>query len=281
MSNRLFNRNDLKSIFNAARFTLIHYARGFFPVDRTERVSMPVNRMFLPLKNPNGEVNSIEDSFHRYPLIPGKIYFIPAFLPVCFHLDEDLFFLSIQVQLEIFPGVELFSNCPRMLEVPAPPEAGEMLKLFDSDASDRCRAAIKAGSLAFSILAGFLDRYEAEDFWKPLALGRYAALTDYLSGHGSAQTSVSELAALQNESREGFTRHFTERTGITPKQLIDRFVMSRCLGLITAGNSFKEIAEQLRFRDEFAFSRYFKRNIGISPRKWRDQQFPAFVLPRA
>jgi AraC-like DNA-binding protein len=51
--------------------------------------------------------------------------------------------------------------------------------------------------------------------------------------------------------------------------LIDRFVIRRCLSLIQQGASFKEIALRMGFRDVFAFSRYFKRNIGISPGKWR------------
>ena len=273
-------RRDLMTIFNAARFTLIHYARGYFPVHRTELVHMPVNRLFFPLENPGGEANFIEDTFRRYPLIPGNLYFIPAYLPARFALDGQLLFLSVQCRLELFPGVELFSDCPRMLELPAPPEGLEMLRLFDSEKTDACRAAVRAGSLAYSMLTGLLDRYAPEDFWKPLSLRKYDLLTDYLKENGNARTSVAELAAVRHESREGFTRHFTEYTGITPKQLIDRFVMSRCLTLIVSGYSFKEIAEKLQFRDEFAFSRYFKRNAGVSPRKWRDQRAVGGVVPR-
>ena len=48
-----------------------------------------------------------------------------------FSVSDQLFFLSIQASLEIFPGVELFSGCPRMQEIPAPPEFDVLLKLFD------------------------------------------------------------------------------------------------------------------------------------------------------
>ena len=114
-------RSDLISIFNGSLFTLRHYARGYYPIHPSGLSPMPVNRMFFPLKNPNGPDNSISDSFREYELIPGKMYFVPAFLPACFKLDTQLFFLSIQATLEIFPGVELFSGCPHMLELPAPP----------------------------------------------------------------------------------------------------------------------------------------------------------------
>ena len=268
----LTNRYDIMSIFNASRFTLRHYARGYYPVYNASVKALSVNRMFFPLENPNGPDNYMSDSFRRYELLPGKLYFIPAFLPADIRLDDQLQFLSIQTNLEIFPGVELFSGCSRMLELPAPQEFTALMEIFDSSDSEGVYIqAIRAGSLVLSILARILRHYSPEDFWKPLALRKYADLTDYLNQKGNALTSVAELAAIKHISRENFTRHFSADTGITPKQLIDRFVMGRCLALIGQGLAFKEIAFRMKFRDEFAFSRYFKRNMGESPREWRSR----------
>ena len=273
MSTAISYRNDLIHIFNSSHFMLRHYARGYYPVTRLKLTAMPVNRMFFPLENPGGEENFIEDSCRRYPLVPGKMYFIPAFLAARFRLDNRLYFLSIQTSLEIFPGVELFSGCPRMLEISAPPEFRPLMELFDSKGPESLYLnGVRAGSLAFAMLERMLALYAPEDFWGPLSLHKYVVLTDYLKRNGSAVTSVSDLAREQNESRESFTRHFTAETGITPKQLIDRFVIGRCLSLIEEGLLFKEIAERMKFRDEFAFSRYFKRNMGESPRNWKNHQ---------
>ncbi|MBO4646772.1 MAG: helix-turn-helix transcriptional regulator [Lentisphaeria bacterium] len=273
MEGGIRGRGDLISIFNSAHFMLRHYAKGYYPFSCPAPKHMSVNRMFFPLKNPNGAENYFSDSFRRYPLKPGKMYFIPAFLPAGVQLDRQLFFLSVQASLEIFPGVDLFSDCPRMLELPAPPEFASLLEIFDSaDPQTQYLDAIRAGSLAYSMLLRMLDRYDPQDFWKPLALKRYVKLVDYLQENGNAQTSVQELAELEHESRESFTRKFTVCTGITPKQLIDRFVTSRCLSLMNQGFRFKTISEILRFRDEFSFSRYFKRNMGESPRNWQMRQ---------
>lgn len=275
---KISNRLDLISVFNASRFMLRHYAKGYYPVSQSLMKPMSVNRMFFPLENPNGSENFISDSFRRFTLCPGKMYFVPAFLPARFQLDNQLFFLSIQTNLEIFPGVELFSGCPRMLEIPTPRESTTLLELFDSHSSDQLyQNAVKAGSLVFSISVQLLDYYAPEDFWKPLALRKYADLTEYLSQHGTALTSVADLAREKRFSRENFTRHFSADTGITPKQLIDRFVIGRCLALIGQGYSFKEISYLMRFRDEFAFSRYFKRNMGESPRDWRSRSIGGFT----
>lgn len=270
MSVYLEGRKTLMDIFNASHFVMRHYARGYYPISRQELTTLPVNRMFFPLKNPSGEKNFIEDQLRRYPLVPGRMYFVPAFLPARFHLDDQLFFLSIQTNLEIFPGVELFSGCPRMLEIPdMEKKRDELLRYFDSDKTLLSFNALKSGLTTFSLLVSLLDHYAPEDFRKPLSLRKYVVLTAYLDRNGSALTSVSDLAGEQNESRESFTRHFTAETGFTPKQLIDRFVIGRCLNLIQQGRSFKEISSRMKFRDVFAFSRYFKRNMGETPRDWR------------
>ena len=270
----IHGRSDLITIFNGSHFTLRHYARGYYPVNHLELTALPVNRMFFPLKNPNGPENSISDSFRKYELVPGKMYFVPAFLPAKFQLDSQLYFLSIQATLEIFPGVELFSGCPHMLEISAPPEFRQLMEIFDSaDPETLYLSGIRAGSLVFAMLGRMPVHYAPGDFWKPLALRKYADLTDYLNRHGDALTSVSDLAAEKKLSRENFTRHFTADTGITPKQLIDRFVTGRCLNLLQQGCPFKEIAVRMKFRDVFAFSRYFKRNMELSPRDWRDSLY--------
>ena len=279
--NILQNRKDLMDVFNRAHFVLRHYARGYYPIAYPGLTPMPVDRMFFPLKNPNGPANFIEDPFRRYPLKPGKMYFIPAYLPARVQLDRQLFFLSVQASLEIFPGVELFSDCPRMLELPAPPESASLLKIFDSsDPQTQYLDAVRAGSLAYSMLLRMLDRYDPQDFWKPLALRKYIVLTDHLNLNATALTSVSDLAAELNMSRENFTRRFVSDTGITPKQLIDRFVTGRCLNLIQQGCSFKEIALRMNFRDVFAFSRYFRRNMGEAPRDWRARWNSGELVPR-
>lgn len=274
----LITRNDLLHAGNLARFYLRHYAKGIFPVLRCDpaRLSMPVNRLFIPLRNPNGEANFIRDRHRRYALKTNTLYFIPAFLDAEFRLDRELYFLSIQDNLEVFPGVELFSGCTRMLELPDPPELPELLRLFDTPPEERELAALKFGSLVFAMQTALIDRFPAEEFQRPLALREYRKLTNYLDDHGNARCRVSELAALLNESREGFTRRFHRQTGITPKQLIDRFLVRKAFDLLASGCSVKETAFRLEFSNEFVFSRFFRRQMGESPKRWclRNGLFP-------
>ena len=249
-------RTDLIRIFNNAKFSLRHYARGNLSVAPGKKTSMPVNRIILEA---------------------GKLYYIPAFLPVEFYLDESLYFLSIHNNFEIFPGVELFSGCPRMTVTDAPPQITILLQIMDTEEEKKFLMSLRAGSLILSLQSFLLSFYSPEDFHTPLALQNYAPLLEYLEQNGSGRTTVKDLAEFRNESRENFTRHFTGTTKMTPKQLIDNVVMGKALELLKSGHSVKETADILEFSNEFVFSRAFKRHTGSSPLIWLKQNKDHFL----
>lgn len=265
-------RADLVTAFNQAKFQLRYFSRTCYQVYTPSWNVMPVNRLFIPLIDPGEEENYIEDRYGKHILIPGNFYFVPPYLPSRWKLSGQLNFLSIHTNLEVFPGVELFSNCSRMLVLPAGDSVKLLLDCLYSSPEQVILNAQKTGVSVYSILLSFLEHYPESDFWGPLSLRKYSRLAEYLIYQGNAQTSVSDLAELCGESRETFTRHFTSSTGITPKQLIDRYLIRRCVDLLSADTSIKEIAYQLQFSNEFAFSRYFKRLLGASPLNWKKQQ---------
>lgn len=271
----LRNRTDLIQMVNSARFYLRHYARGLYPLFQKQEQGIPVNRIFFPLCNPGGQACHIRDHKRILPLTPGCMYFIPAFYPVAVNLDERLSFFSIQSNLEILPGTELFSGCSRMLELPLPSEYPALLELFDSAPAAQPFSALKCASLAFSLLVSLIEHYPDEDFRNVLSLRQYSGLTEYLREHGSAETRVSDLANLSKESREGFTRRFRSRTGMTPKQMIDRFLVGKIIDQLASDASLKEIAYRLKFSTEFVFSRYVRRHLGESPSSWRERAVSA------
>lgn len=265
----LAERNDILAAANTARIYLRHYARGSYHVPRMHPIHLAVNRMLFPLSTPGGSASTLRDRERTLVMRPGKFYFIPAFHDAEVRLDDDLHFLSIQSNLEVFPGSELFSGCRRMLELPSPPELPLLLELFDAPEERRIFSALRCKCAVLSLLLSLLEHYPEEAFRTPLSLRHYAVLMEYLKKNGDAATRVSDLAACAHESREGFTRRFSATTGITPKQLIDRFVMSRALELLDGRGSLKEIAAELNFSSEYAFSRFFKAHMGEAPLHWR------------
>lgn len=262
-------RQDLIHIFNNAKFSLRHYARGYLKVPPGKSSGMMVNRIFIPLSIPENSCNYIAEKDRIYHLQTGKLYFIPATLPVEFCLDEKTFFLSIHTSFEIFPGVELFSSCTRMTVTDAPEQAAKLQLLMDTEKENSYCSAVLAGSLVLSLQSFLMTFYDPREFHTSTALQQYAFLTEYLKEKATARTHVKDLAKLRGESRENFSRHFSRTTKLTPKELIDHFVIQRALELIRKDHSFKEIASILEFSNEFVFSRYFKRNMKQAPSQWR------------
>lgn len=263
-------RNDILRAANSARFHLRHYAQGYYPLaGNNGSIQLPVNRLFYTLRNPNGESNFICDEYTHFILKPRRLYFIPAFHPAKVRLDGDLFFLSVQSNLEIFPGTELFSGCSAILEIPDPAELPELERLFASGTDRLISASLKCRELTFSRLLSLMECFPEEDFQQVASLRDYTVLMNFLREQGSAETRVTDLAEVMKESREGFSRHFQKKTGITPKQLIDRFLMGKALDLLGGNAAIKEIAYRLKFSNEFVFSRFFKSHTGEAPKVWR------------
>ena len=267
--NKPFSREDIFKIFNQTRFQLHHYACGYYPLIKPHKSIKQENRIFFPLENPNRDKNYIEDNYRRYTLTPGKMYFVPAYTSSVWRLDEQLKFLSIHTSVEIIPGIELFSNCSGILELECPGVISSLLEIHQSDQNDLLLKSIIAGGLAYYIQIQILQQYKPSDFIDAMFLQKYIELSKYLSTQANAQTSVEDIAKMYGLSRVAFTRNFTKDTGLTPKKLIDRYTMKRCLDLIDKDLSFKEIAAMLQFSNEFTFSRFFKRLMGSSPRTWK------------
>ncbi|GAB2535800.1 helix-turn-helix domain-containing protein [Rufibacter soli] len=72
-------------------------------------------------------------------------------------------------------------------------------------------------------------------------------------------------------SAGAFGKNIKRQFGKTPTQLIqDRVILEAKKLLHLTHKSVKEIAAELHFEDEFYFSRYFKKSVGLSPLHYRE-----------
>ena len=85
-----------------------------------------------------------------------------------------------------------------------------------------------------------------------------------------ADLRLAAIAEEQGVSVDAFSAAFTRNIGIGPKEYISRRVNEKALMMVGHGDKkIKEIAETLRFNDEFYFSRFFKKMNGSSPSAYR------------
>ena len=85
--------------------------------------------------------------------------------------------------------------------------------------------------------------------------------------------TVTRLAARVGMSRSNFSERFLRLVGTTPMQYLVRWRMNLAAeALEVEGASVREVAERVGYQSEAAFSRVFKRHLGMPPAAFRRQQ---------
>jgi len=94
----------------------------------------------------------------------------------------------------------------------------------------------------------------------------------YIQQNYMHNISTEDIAQAVNLSRAYMSELFTHTYGIPPHEYLVQFRLSVAKGmLLNTKLSVTEIAEKTGFRDIFAFSRIFKRELEISPAKYRQK----------
>jgi AraC-like DNA-binding protein len=75
-----------------------------------------------------------------------------------------------------------------------------------------------------------------------------------------------------NLCEQTFARKFAADTGLTPRKLNENIIIDHAITLLENETlSIKEIAAELNFSNEYYFSRFFKRNTGVPPGRFRQK----------
>ncbi|MEZ5064029.1 MAG: AraC family transcriptional regulator [bacterium] len=106
-------------------------------------------------------------------------------------------------------------------------------------------------------LAGLRDEY----------VGKALAL---LHADPRRSWTIEDLARETGLSRSAFAERFSLRVGQSPIQYLAQWRMQIASGLLTSGSAkVADVAEQVGYDSEAAFSRAFKKLVGASPTDWR------------
>lgn len=100
----------------------------------------------------------------------------------------------------------------------------------------------------------------------------YARLSDALDharGNLDEPLRVADLARRASLSIAQFERHVAELFQLTPQQWLTSLRLEKAMPLIVAGRSIAAVAADCGFADHSAFSRTFRRHVGVAPRDYR------------
>jgi AraC-like DNA-binding protein len=103
-----------------------------------------------------------------------------------------------------------------------------------------------------------------------------------LHGQPEGDWSVERLADAVHVSRSGLHERFTAIIGQSPMQYLGRWRMQAASGLLRDSDAtVAEVAAAVGYESEAAFSRAFKRIVGVAPSAWRTGARPGRPGPAA
>lgn len=89
--------------------------------------------------------------------------------------------------------------------------------------------------------------------------------------YADAELSVREIAAQAGVSGDYLSRQFKQVTGIAAQEYLKRYRLARAMALLQAGRPVGEVAKAVGFRNLCHFSREFKKEMGVTPSQYRNQ----------
>ena len=99
---------------------------------------------------------------------------------------------------------------------------------------------------------------------------RFQAAFSLIEDKLGANLRVEELAKAHGTSLHAFSMAFTRDTGMSPKAYVKRRLNQEAIQLLTnTERKVKEVADQLKFCDEYHFSRFFSKTNGVPPSQYR------------
>ncbi len=199
-------------------------------------------------------------------LEPSGFYLIPPGTEGYAHLLATFshFYIYFSVNnddLDVAPGI---------YKVPAADFVLEVIKeLIGMDPSTRKQGA---GALFCQLVASYsisrLMLGEIENEIDPRIL---AALT-YLQAYYAEEISITELAEEHSLTREAFSRLFKNETGESPYQFVTKLRMNKARLLLEGSDKMMiDIARSIGYKDQYQFSKAFKRWTQLSPTDYRNR----------
>ncbi len=200
----------------------------------------------------------------EYFLRPGQRYIITSGHPFFITYLPGSLYYHAHFGVQDWTGQQLFRHAPLLLEFPSPDDEMILRHVWKS--------RYAGGVLA--ILAQIQVEYLHRD-WKEFhseyeLYSKFQVLFPLLKTMPPAQLRVEALAEAMNMARAAFSRSFSSTLGITPKEFLRQYYLSRAGELLChSGASIAKIAHMLGHNDTHNFFHVFKRITGMTPAEYR------------
>jgi AraC-like DNA-binding protein/uncharacterized cupin superfamily protein len=212
-----------------------------------------------------------------YDLAPGEAWFLPANTPVERRCEETCEIVFLKFFCECLPGVDPLLDWkdrePRRMRAIDVAEWRTWLE------NDKPLGIASILGLRGRLMWWLVQTIPELDEVIALHLAnhsRFAAVFQYIEDHLGADLRLADLADVHGTTPGAFATAFSRSTGISPKEYLTRRLNQEAIRWVMNSElKMKVIAEKLRFNDEYYFSRFFQKQNGIPPLRYRGQFQPA------
>lgn len=258
------------------------HLRGFFSAtvgvewdSKGRRESDFLHHIEMPLSG----TRSIIHRGEVYDLEPGDIWFLPGNTPVIRQCSRTCDLLFFKLSCEWLPGVDPLLDWkergPRKI---GSFQIAEWLPWRKANRKYSMSDLLVLRATLLSWLAQSLPELD-EVIRSHLATHmQFSKAFSLMESQLGADLRLSALADAQGLSIDAFSAAFTRNIGMGPKEYMSRRINEKALILVTYSDmKMKQVAETLRFSDEFYFSRFFKKMNGKPPSIYREEMRKTFA----
>ncbi|HJC25517.1 MAG TPA: AraC family transcriptional regulator [Candidatus Eisenbergiella merdavium] len=234
------------------------------PEWRAEHVCSPFSRLYFILKG-EGLAHCAGKTVR---LREGCVYLIPAGLNFGYSCEAFMEQLFFHVNVNGQNGMDFFRDCGRILEKKK--EDGQGEKALELYRSERAADAFRLKGLLWEELAGFAEAAGLQETALQSCSGLINRFFFLAQNPVSASSHIRELAGQLHVSESTLSKRFRAETGMTPGAYLNRLVLDKaCQLLLSEEESIAAVAERLGFSDQFYFTKYFRRQMNMTPSAYR------------
>ncbi len=134
---------------------------------------------------------------------------------------------------------------------------------------------LRLSGLLMCVLVDYARSYAEHvgpDNDNPAYSGYVADALSFIDAHfADPELTVREIAAQVGVSADYLSRQFRQVLGIAAQEYLKRYRFARAMALLQTGIPVSEVAAQVGFRSLCHFSREFKKELGVTPSQYRNQ----------
>jgi AraC-like DNA-binding protein len=204
-------------------------------------------------------------------LSPGWAWFLPGLTPVERRCEERFKVYFIKFRCEWLPGVDPLLDWLERKPIRLGRWSNNtLLKDWQFGNGQEMRSLLLLQAQIQSWLAKSLPNLDKVILNHIKTHGRFQAAFDLIEERLGADLRVDTLATTLRMPVRAFSMAFARSTGLTPKAYLNRRLNQEAIKLLIGSDVLiKEVADQLRFADEYYFSRFFRKLNGVPPAEYR------------